>query len=240
MSKEDAFKRLPDEKRIEIVTDGLDMKFTRRWFVHRNMTTFSTFLPPQYDGTTPVRMIQIGVFEGMDLVWQLQNTLKHPGSFAVGIDPWAETNKLDTNFMSEVEQRARKNIRPWSGKVKLIKGYSQDVLEKALRMELLEAVPTGYWDLVVIDGDHNQLPVLQDAVLAFRLLKPGGWMLFDDVRNRVDKRRHVAAGLRDFFVDYGSRIKRVWSHRFCECYEKLPEPWEKHEPLEEISSDSTE
>jgi predicted O-methyltransferase YrrM len=36
-------------------------------------------------------------------------------------------------------------------------------------------------DLIYIDGDHRASSVMEDLVLAFKLLKPGGVMLCDDV-----------------------------------------------------------
>ena len=36
------------------------------------------------------------------------------------------------------------------------------------------------YDVIYIDGDHNACSVLEDAILAWRLLKIGGILLFDD------------------------------------------------------------
>lgn len=36
------------------------------------------------------------------------------------------------------------------------------------------------FDLIYVDGNHEAEYVLEDAILAFRLLKPGGTIVFDD------------------------------------------------------------
>jgi hypothetical protein len=53
-------------------------------------------------------------------------------------------------------------------------------------------------------------------------MKPGGWMLFDDVRNQgADNRRdHVKQGLQMFLTEVGEGVQLAWEHRYMECYEK--------------------
>lgn len=212
VSNEEAFRKLPDEKNIPINYEKHAFEFTRQWFRNRNQTTWSTFLPPRFQGQA-VNMIQIGVFEGMDLVWCAQNLLNsHRESRAIGIDPWQQTTKLSKKAMADVAARATNNLAPYSKKVTLVRGKSLDELKK---------LKSDSYDLIVIDGDHNRLPVFQDAEQALRLLKRGGWMVFDDVRNRVPKPDHVVDGLRDFIEKYGSKVKLEWQHRYADCYSKL-------------------
>jgi predicted O-methyltransferase YrrM len=52
-----------------------------------------------------------------------------------------------------------------------IKGYSQEALRQ---------LPLNHYDFIYVDGSHVVSDVLEDAVLAFRLLKSGGIMIFDD------------------------------------------------------------
>jgi len=209
--KEEAFKKLPNEQNVGI--DGKkQMAFTKSWFRYRNQKTWSTFLLPKYGGMDPVKMVQIGVFEGMDLVWCLQNILKNRESHAVAIDPWEPTRKLKKDRMNQVEANARANLSVAPGKVTIHKGFSADVLK---------VLPKESFDLVVVDGDHNSDAVYKDAMLSLPLLKKGGWMLFDDVRNRREKADHVQAGLDDFKADFGDRVEEVWFHRHCDCLEKI-------------------
>jgi hypothetical protein len=120
--------------------------------------------------------------------------------------------------MDAVEARARHNLSPWADKVSIMKGYSQDILQLDGILDEIGADPA---DLIVIDGDHNRGPVLQDALLSFELAKKGSWLVFDDVRNRVEKPDHVVHGIDDFLQTHGDKVKLVWRHRYCDCYEKL-------------------
>lgn len=167
----------------------------------------------------PINMIQIGVFEGMDLVWCLQNILTHPRSRVIAIDPWAPTTKLDKEYMEGVEARARHNLMApqYAEKVSIIKGFSQDILKEMV----LNPLHRETFDLIVIDGDHNARPVYEDAVNSFELARPNGWLIFDDVRNRVDKKDHVQDGIKMFLETHGTRVKYEWSHRYVDCYSKI-------------------
>lgn len=217
----DPFAVLPNEVSYPIDKSQHDFKFTRNWFRNRNQATWSTFLYPRFKALThqpflQIKMLQIGVFEGMDLVWCMQNICSHPKSRVVAVDPWLPTTKLDAEYMAGVEARARHNLSPWKDKIKIIKGFSQN-----LNIVGDDSCLSNDFDLVIIDGDHDAQPVVSDAILALSLLKPGGWMVFDDVRNRVPKKDHVQAGIDMFLEQYNEQVKLEWRHRYCDCYSKV-------------------
>ena len=49
-------------------------------------------------------------------------------------------------------------------------------------------------------------------------MKPGGWMLFDDVENDKPKAKHVKQGINMFLSIHGDKVKQVFKHRYMECY----------------------
>lgn len=215
--KEMAFTSLNAETSVPIDTTQHAFSFTRNWFRSRNQSTWSTFLLPKFPPTEPCRMLQIGVFEGMDLVWCLQNILQHPDSRAIAVDPWVRTTKLSQETMDGVRDRAHLNLRPWLAekKVTIYQRYSQDLLPA------LDSFPFPKTDLAIIDGDHTADAVYDDAVGVLPLMKKGGWMVFDDVRNRIDKKDHVQDGLMRFYLGHRDKVKRLWLHRYCDCLEVL-------------------
>lgn len=223
ISNEEAFKPLPNERNIGI-EHNYNFRFNRRWFRQRNQKTWSTFFTEKFSNKEPVNMIQIGVFEGMDLVWCLQNILGHPDSHVLAIDPWAATRKLDQAAMDEFYDNARHNLRPWRHQVQIVRGESFGVLTDYANTAFEhegKIIRPGEWDLIVIDGDHNQSAVYDDAVMSYNLAKVGGWLVFDDVRNRVPKKHHVYHGLSDFVDDYEGAVELVWQNRYCDCYAKV-------------------
>jgi len=133
ISKKQAFAKRDDEQSIPIDMDVHDFKFTKRWFRQRNQVTWSTFLPKKFSSDEPIKMIQIGVFEGMDLIWCLQNFLEHPDSRVFAVDPWAATRKLDQDHMDGVHSRAIHNLAPWRDQLEIVRGYSSDTLTQLVR-----------------------------------------------------------------------------------------------------------
>lgn len=67
------------------------------------------------------------------------------------------------------------NIAPYSN-VKFIKGASVEVLRHLTH----NGQSKGFADYVYIDGSHLAIDVMQDAVLAWYILKDNGILIFDD------------------------------------------------------------
>lgn len=207
-------------RKFAIDSSKYDFRFTRNWFLNRNYSTFVNYVMPQWAGK-PITYLEIGVFEGMSLVWMMQHVLTHPQARAVGIDPWLMTTKLDPQVMQEVMERAYHNIACFLPRCCLIRANSAEVLRRMNHKGCAD-ITKGSVDLCMIDGDHNRLAVYDDAVQVFDLMKPGGWMLFDDVENDRPKKDHVADGLAMFRHEYEpDRIKFLWKDRYMEAFEKL-------------------
>lgn len=111
---------------------------------------------------TPARGLEIGSYEGRSAVWWMQNILTHPESRLTCLDCWEKP---------DVEQRFLANTRPFSSRLAVVKQFSGLALRP-----LTESM----FDFVYIDGSHEGMNVLEDAVLSWRLLKVGGILAFDD------------------------------------------------------------
>ena len=135
------------------------------WFTV-NIPVWQAALEP-FKGRPGVTYLEIGCFEGRSAIWMLENILSHKSSEMTCVDPYPD------HVGEEVKQRFLANVR-LSGaaeRLSLIQGYSQTALRP---------LPLDHFDIIYIDGDHRAAPVLEDAVLSWRLLKQGGIMIFDD------------------------------------------------------------
>ncbi len=213
-------------------TTGL--QFTRFWFRNRNLKTFLEFVYPKWSGRDFV-YLELGVFEGMSLTWMFQHVLTSEGSRAVGIDPWLETTKLSEELMDKVRERAFSNLDQYmhstvlgtSDKKRLYlkRGNSAEILRRMHKREYL-GISKNSVDLCMVDGNHNALAVWDDLRLVFDLVKPGGWIVLDDVENDHEKGDHVKHGLESWKMEMSDkgewgRVNFLWKHRYCECYEKM-------------------
>ncbi len=199
--------------------NDFDLSFTRNWFFNRNYATFVKFVKPRWEGE-PITYLEIGVFEGQSLCWCLKHILTHPDSRAVGIDPHLMTRKLSSERMEAVMARASHNLKPWP-KCELIRGNSSEVLRRMTHRRGWGGIKRGFVDLCMVDGDHHSFAVLDDAKLCLRLLRPGGWMLFDDWKNGRKKEDHVKEGIEMFLDRKGSQVRVEWEHKYMICFSKI-------------------
>jgi predicted O-methyltransferase YrrM/Tfp pilus assembly protein PilF len=112
---------------------------------------------------TEIQALEIGSFTGESACWLLENVLTHQLAKLTCIDPFSSAYEKFFDYNIKCSQSAEK--------VQKIKGISQEVLRK---------LPIESYDIIYVDGSHLASDVLEDAVLSWRLLKPGGLIVFDD------------------------------------------------------------
>lgn len=146
-----------------------DYSFTED-YVSPNVSEWGKLLAV-YKGEPDVRMLEIGSFEGRSTVWFLTSVLTHPAARIVCVDIFTQAAR---------ELRFDHNIRIAGAvdKVTKLKGRSE---------ELLGQLPRESFDIIYIDGSHQAVNVLFDAVSAWFLLKAGGVLVFDDYIWEMDK-----------------------------------------------------
>lgn len=165
----------------------------------------------RFAGLPNLHFLEIGSFEGRSACWLLQKILTHDSSRITCIDLFAEgrsqgayeTTGLDSNLMS-TEDRFDYNIRQTgaSHRVDKLKGDSH---------ELLRSLPRSEYDFIYVDGSHVAKDVLEDAVLAWRLLKTRGVLTFDDYqwRDEPDPLRCPQIGIDAFLQVYEGHYRMI-------------------------------
>jgi predicted O-methyltransferase YrrM len=140
---------------------------------YRLSNNWLPFIKP--DHTKPIRYVEIGTFYGANIISVAESYGAHPDSTLIAIDPWTDYADYPeykgqqitiydafTRNMEECGVRERITVK---------RGYSH---------ELLPTLEDNSFDIIYIDGNHEPEYVLEDAVLAFRKLKVGGHLIFDD------------------------------------------------------------
>ena len=134
-----------------------EYSFAHDWFTH-NIPVWTEQL--QRFVNLPVNALEIGSFEGMSTCWLLDYILTHPD---------ARLTCIDLYFQESFDV----NIAKTGAAEKIIKIAAES------HQTLAGLKPLSY-DLIYIDGNHLAAHAQQDAVLSWKLLKPGGLMVFDD------------------------------------------------------------
>ena len=122
-------------------------------------------------GKPGIRALEVGCFEGQSACWFLDNILTDPTSRLVCVDPFAVP--MATVLLRFFEANFDRNIAASGAGDRVTKliGPSQVVLR---------TLQPAQFDFIYVDGSHKVGDVLQDAVLAWTVLRPGGVVMFDD------------------------------------------------------------
>lgn len=132
-------------------------------------------LPVQMFEGKPIKYLEIGVFYGANLLSVANSYAKHPQSELYAVDPWEdydeyseykhEQPRIYDAFLRNVDNSGHKD------RIHVVRGYSHVKVPK---------FEDNHFDIIYIDGNHEPEYALEDAVVAFRKLKVGGYLVFDD------------------------------------------------------------
>ena len=141
-----------------------DYEFTSDWFT-LHIPVWEAALS-SFQGVPDIRYLEIGLYEGRSALWMLENILTHPTARMTGLDVFE--GPLKERYFANI------SLSGAADKVTTIIDYSQVALRK---------LPLDSFDIVYIDGSHDENDVFEDAALSWRLLKEGGILIFDDYRH---------------------------------------------------------
>lgn len=125
-------------------------------------------------GKPGISGVEIGTFQGDSAEWMCQNIFSHDESVYFCIDPFTGNPDQIANGVdfSGVEAATRERLKKYPQCI-INKGYSHDLI--------CEWIANGEKvDFVYVDGSHFAGDVLFDSFLAFKLLKVGGVLCWDD------------------------------------------------------------
>lgn len=125
---------------------------------------------------TPSNVLEIGAFEGRTTCWILDT---YSGAHVTCVDTWEGSEEHEQSMKDGLFDRYMGNVTRFGDRVTVRRGMSGDVLRTFPTTE-----PS--FDLVYVDGSHYSRDALEDAILSWRLLKPGGFMIFDDYTWTMD------------------------------------------------------
>lgn len=146
--------------------------------------------------------LEIGSYEGRSATWLLENILTHAKSTMTCVDNFTQKERVTKG---KVEDIFKKNMARFGKKCTLKKGDSCDVLR-------MPEVTKKKYDIIYIDANHHSRHVLEDAVLAFALLKPEGILIFDDnTDNEEHDNRCPKPAISSFLNAYAGDIRVLHS-----------------------------
>ena len=156
------FLSLFSSRKDKTVPDISSGNFSTDWFSY-HIQSWQKFLAPFKN--KGVSALEIGSFEGRSASFLLEFL---PNSRIVCIDTF--TNYGD---QPDFEKRFDENMSRFGSRVHKIRGQSVGVLDRLIS-------EGQNFDFIYIDGSHARNDVLVDSLLAWKLLKVGGIIVWDD------------------------------------------------------------
>jgi SAM-dependent methyltransferase len=130
------------------------------------------------------KILELGCFKGEMSKWFSDNLLNHKESKLYCVDTWEGSVEYKTNFnnvkktfKNNIETTFKKNIKNSKHPTK-IKTYKATTTEFFVKFLATNKKPI--FDLIYIDASHDARNVIMDAILSFKVLKVGGYIVFDD------------------------------------------------------------
>lgn len=151
-----------------------DYSFTEDWFSH-----VADVWEQLLKMAEPKAILEIGAYEGRATCFMIERAAAAGPLEIHCIDSWEGGVEHDPSAMQEVERRFDANVALASaGRAVTLRKHKARSSEALPR--LVAEGRAGSFDLAYVDGSHQAADVLYDAVLAFQLLKVGGYLVFDD------------------------------------------------------------
>jgi FkbM family methyltransferase len=133
--------------------------------------------------------LEIGCFEGLTTNYICDNLLLPEGRI-ICVDPLTDEylpgHKDNNLFVGQFERFTRNT-----------KGKPVELVRKKSR-EAFKELENYLFDFIYIDGDHTEEAVYLDGVFAFKHLRPGCFMLFDDYKWHDETQRGIDRFLKTF------------------------------------------
>jgi len=196
-------------------------KFTGDWFSN-NLYRWETIVVPYLKSLKrPLKAMEIGVFEGRSALWTVENILQHPKSQMWVVDNWTREPNLWQRFLKNLEIYKKHHPDQPDNKIMVCKGHIPDVLRT-------KDVISQTFDFVYIDVHGYSKDFLEQAVMVWPMIAPGGMMVIDDyTSNREHDMGCMKQGV-DAFLDLYSKelsVKHMsWQVILVKRSKHLPKP----------------
>ncbi len=149
-------------------------QFKELWF-DRQIVPWCVSFSRVFNREDPLHILEIGSWEGRSTLFFLTYFTQ---GHLTGVDTWAgstEGYQYDaTPDWRDLEVRFDRNVAPCIARVTKRRGLSLHVLPQLLDEQQK-------FDVIYVDGSHFADDILTDGITAWRLLKQGGVLIFDDI-----------------------------------------------------------
>jgi hypothetical protein len=161
-------------KTTELVKSYLPKEY--KGDVFRLSYSWQTIIPITNE---PIKIMEIGTYHGANVCSYMKTYTQHNKSEIHCVDPY-----IDYKGYGEYKSKQQSNYSIFLNNISKLEpiDLNKIYIHRGLSEDIVPLFPNESFDIIFIDGNHDKKYVLEDAVLCFKKLKLGGWMVFDDMQ----------------------------------------------------------
>ncbi len=166
----------------------------------------------------PLKYLEIGSLCGKSALSFASVYGSHPDTQIHCVDPWINYEEYKEYRVATADSPhdQKSNYSHFLENVSASASATKIYPHRGFSHQILPTFPDETFDILFIDGNHQTINVLEDSILAFRKVKKGGFLVFDDV---ADAWPTVIKGVQLFLGAYESEFDMIegtiHGHLFC-------------------------
>ena len=182
------------------------------------------YLQPIADLKRPLKILEVGAYEGAATEWILKNLAIHPDSRVYAIDTWEGSPEYVGVDFRDIEETFWRRVKRSGRERQLVtlKMKSEDGLH-----HLLDTIGKESIDFAYIDASHEARDVLSDGILVWKLMKENGIVIFDDYIWEDLKQDYFRPqiAIDSFIKCYYPELRRLYTDRQAYIQKKKRSEW---------------
>jgi predicted O-methyltransferase YrrM len=174
-------------------------KFKGRYYNKNVLYTWTPYIPLTYG---PIDYLEIGVADGGNAIHVANTYCKHPDSKIYCVDPWEDYDEY-----SEYKGDQDIGWNTFQTNIRNSGSFDKFIVNKGLSDYIVPKFADNFFDIIYVDGNHQEDYVYRDGVMALNKCKPGGYIVFDDYAPGYWEQ--TIRGIDRFQQDYKDHIEIV-------------------------------
>ena len=186
-----------------------NLKFTQNWFTSQIPSWIYIFKKYNFLNKK-INILEIGSYEGLSSLFILRIFRK---AYLDCVDPHLSSGEHNNTNFNIIKKNFKFNLKYYKKKHTFFTLKSDKFFKRKIKKN---------YDFIYVDGYHHSSQVFKDGINAFKFLKVGGLILFDDFLwfhyNNINY--NPIHGVNKFYNNFKSQLKIIYlNHQIC--FQKL-------------------
>jgi len=129
----------------------------------------------------PIKVLEIGAYHGANVCCLTKTHAIHSDSEIHCVDPWRDYDQYP-----EYKDEQRTNYSKFIHNISQLHpiDLNKIYIHRMKSEECAKRFQDKSFDIIYVDGNHERNFVFEDAMLSHKLIKKGGWIVFDDAHDK--------------------------------------------------------